>query len=1545
MKSVSFSAHYAHSLTKLSSMKSVIKKSKFRIALFFLLGLLALSAIDPSGINSLDGPVPGDEFINFESPHVYPLDLTPDGQKLLAVNTADNRLEVFELSSGRLSHLSSIPVGLDPVSVRARSNTEAWVVNHISDNISIVDLNIGVVVKSINTDNEPCDVVFAGTPGKAFVTCSEPNTLLIFDLNQLDKTPKRIKIPGEDPRMLAVSPDKSTVYGAFFESGNGSTIITGNHRIWSNDAITLPQSPYGSVQVPPNDGDQFTPPLNPDNPAPISVPIIVRKDESGRWMDDNNHDWSNLVSGEDAGLSRRVKGWDLPDRDIFVIDANSFQLDYHKRLMTMVMALDINPVSGEVSVVGTDAANEIRYEPNLNGVFSTVNLAKIQKDVTRKTLDLNPHLTYNQPRVSHSKRKRSIGDPRGIAWNAAGTRAFIIGMGSNNVVVVDQHGARVGNRPIAVGEGPTGIVLNEQSNQAFVLNKFEASVSVIDLNAGTEKTRIPFYDPTPQIIKDGRPLLYNTHLTSGTGHLSCATCHVDARTDQLAWDLGNPAGKMDGKFHPMKGPLRTQTLQDIIHYPSLHHRGDRADLFAFAPTYVSLQGMEQPPSNGEMTQFEAFLSTIHYPPNPYRNLDHSISDEVAVPGPNGEIRVVNAGVALDKLTRDCNKCHEGNHSRSTNTLNESHQVACNLRGIYDRMGMYYESKDGSTQGFGLRPEGSASSSLNLHHSAEMLGVLLQFDGSLDVLDDGSPLPLSVHTAVGEQVTINGALPKKDIKTLNTLLTLAEQKKIGLIVKGRYADEMRGFYYTGKKQFQSDRSAQTVAFADLVNAGLNTQPVTFTAVPFPARIRMGVDRDADGVFDMDEKELGVWATPSSSLVIAASQEFEVYLNGELVGQGNDWRTAQAIQNIQWKEGKNVIAIKVTAYRDGGCIAELRQGSKRLGTNKDWKVATWYQNGWNSPQFDDTNWEQATEKAAFGEEPWKHNVIGLAYDTPAKWIWSNNQTASVYLRYAFEQEGSIDGVPYQEVTTKNEPPSAQFEYIYDEKIVRFDAANAFDPDGEIVSYTWDFGDGTEATGKYPFHQYATSGTYEVTLLVEDNTGAIGMHAQTVDVTCVGYVRTFTPNADASVRIDAPNRNFGKGDLWTHMLRNDIHTEAIPSAVSYLRFDVGSVDLTRLRSASLLVRKSPDGISKGLFEVFKTTSYWKEYTVDWNDRPNLSEKPYGTWMGAFRRSREIHKVELDPEILNNIDGTLNLALYPYARTADPPLTFLSRESPHPPTLVLEFEDCNELQQSCSELFDNLYPHNYAVGSINKSGKVYSDRIYEVLSMPQFLTNRPLILTKNDDKKNNGYAMVRFELLQDATLYVAFDTRAGSLPHWLRDWTNTGMTIITTDNSYLLYSKPFKAGYHSLHGNAASGAANVQNNYFVIGDCNIIPVNPSGIDPFKMKSEKNALSTRRISLERPVGINEDHKTRNILDPENNILKIEAFPNPFNESLNLKMSSMEKYWQTIVIHNAAGQVVFETKITPGDQHQIHTAQWEAGLYLISIKNDGMANAIKVLKR
>jgi len=52
--------------------------------------------------------------------------------------------------------------------------------------------------------------------------------------------------------------------------------------------------------------------------------------------------------------------------------------------------------------------------------------------------------------------------------------------------------------------------------------------------------------------------------------------------------------------------------------------------------------------------------------------------------------------------------------------------------------------------------------------------------------------------------------------------------------------------------------------------------------------------------------------------------------------------------------------------------------------------------------------------------------------------------------------------------------------------FDGSDSKDPDGDALTYTWDFGDGSRADGAKVTHIYAKRGTYTVKLVVNDNTG---------------------------------------------------------------------------------------------------------------------------------------------------------------------------------------------------------------------------------------------------------------------------------------------------------------------------------------------------------------------------------------------------------------------------------------------------------------------------
>jgi PKD repeat protein len=85
--------------------------------------------------------------------------------------------------------------------------------------------------------------------------------------------------------------------------------------------------------------------------------------------------------------------------------------------------------------------------------------------------------------------------------------------------------------------------------------------------------------------------------------------------------------------------------------------------------------------------------------------------------------------------------------------------------------------------------------------------------------------------------------------------------------------------------------------------------------------------------------------------------------------------------------------------------------------------------------------------------------------------------------------------------NTSPKASFTVskttIVEGDSVSFDGSASNDPDGIIVSYSWDFGDGSTGSGKSVSHTYNTVGVYTVILTVRDNLAAADSMSATVTV----------------------------------------------------------------------------------------------------------------------------------------------------------------------------------------------------------------------------------------------------------------------------------------------------------------------------------------------------------------------------------------------------------------------------------------------------------------
>jgi YVTN family beta-propeller protein len=120
--------------------------------------------------------------VTFETGQVRPLLISADGQRLYATNTPDNRLEIFAIGngqastdagvdaavtvSGHLTPIGAVLVGIEPIAIGEAPDGKVWVVNHLSDSVSIVDVQATPprVVQTLWVGDEPRDIVFGSAP-------------------------------------------------------------------------------------------------------------------------------------------------------------------------------------------------------------------------------------------------------------------------------------------------------------------------------------------------------------------------------------------------------------------------------------------------------------------------------------------------------------------------------------------------------------------------------------------------------------------------------------------------------------------------------------------------------------------------------------------------------------------------------------------------------------------------------------------------------------------------------------------------------------------------------------------------------------------------------------------------------------------------------------------------------------------------------------------------------------------------------------------------------------------------------------------------------------------------------------------------------------------------------------------------------------------------------------------------------------------------------------------------------------------------------------
>jgi subtilisin len=158
---------------------------------------------------------------------------------------------------------------------------------------------------------------------------------------------------------------------------------------------------------------------------------------------------------------------------------------------------------------------------------------------------------------------------------------------------------------------------------------------------------------------------------------------------------------------------------------------------------------------------------------------------------------------------------------------------------------------------------------------------------------------------------------------------------------------------------------------------------------------------------------------------------------------------------------------------------------------------------------------------------------------------------------DPDGDSDGITIEVSQFGNQPPVAQFTCTCTDLTCAFDGSGSFDPEGGIISYAWDLGDGTSASEATTNHTYAAEGTYTVVLSVTDADNATGTESQNVPVG-VGTGTMFVSDITMSGKTAGPNRS-ATAVVTVHDVNNNPVAGATVSATWNGDYDAGVSGVT--------------------------------------------------------------------------------------------------------------------------------------------------------------------------------------------------------------------------------------------------------------------------------------------------------------------------------------------------------------------------------------------------
>jgi PKD repeat protein len=232
--------------------------------------------------------------------------------------------------------------------------------------------------------------------------------------------------------------------------------------------------------------------------------------------------------------------------------------------------------------------------------------------------------------------------------------------------------------------------------------------------------------------------------------------------------------------------------------------------------------------------------------------------------------------------------------------------------------------------------------------------------------------------------------------------------------------------------------------------------------------------------------------------------------------------------------------------------------------------------------------------------------------------------------------------------------------------FDASASTDPDGFIMRYNWDFGDGSTAYGKTVSHTFATAGTYSVVLTVMDELNGNSRITNIVDAAAPPVVGIFDLGTDLFMESDGTKHD-------TDVLlagKPQSGTNALDSRRAFLQFNLSALLAEPISNAVLrLYHLEGENDNWGNAQVYPVSSGWDVSTITYNHPVGSSLGVLVRNEGPFNQYLEFDLTSLAQSWQNDLSSNHGVSLRgaePFSHTAK---YFQSLEGVHPPQLKVTY------------------------------------------------------------------------------------------------------------------------------------------------------------------------------------------------------------------------------------------------------------------------------------